>query len=512
MQTPDIQSLSQISRRQAKVLVCLVGVLVAAMDFSVPGDINIAIFYCLAIALCVWTRSLAWLWSATFLFSGLTFAGFGMAPLPIETHSPWVHWTNRAMTVGALLLIAIFIHLRIRMLERLERNIADRKRSETALRQSEARLRLAQTAANIASWEWNPVDRAYNWSGESADIFGVDPSESGFEKWLARVDPEDVIMVEAGIQHCIKQGAMELEFRFRHPSLGLRWIYSKARMLESDLGIPRMFGISQDITKRKEADEILLQSHATLESLVEERTSTLRRLSSRLLHAQDEERRRISRELHDSIGQCLTALKLNVEIVRHTALDAASKKVLAESSALLDEALVETRTISHLLHPPLLDEIGFASAARWYADGFAKRSSVKVNLEIPAEFVRLHESIELCLFRVLQESLTNVHRHSGSPAVDVRLNLDAKRVILEVRDYGRGMSPELLRRFKETGMGVGIGLTGMRERISELGGCLEISAVDHGTVVTVSMPLSRREDAIVHSARPGEAARSTPAA
>ena len=179
---------------------------------------------------------------------------------------------------------------------------------------------------------------------------------------------------------------------------------------------------------------------------------------------------------------------------------------------MLDQALTETRTISHLLHPPLLDEAGFASAARWYVDGFAKRSGVEINLEIPMELVRLPDSVELGLFRVLQESLTNMHRHSGSPAVDIRLNLDAKRVILEVRDYGRGMPQELLQRFQEAGTGGGVGLAGMQERISELGGRLEISAADPGTVVTVSMPISKREDTLASSARAGESGRSVPAA
>ena len=283
-------------------------------------------------------------------------------------------------------------------------------------------------------------------------------------------------------------------------------------MLTTGPGTPRIFGISQDITERKRAEEILRQSHATLESLVEQRTSALRRVSSRLLHAQDEERRRIARELHDSVGQCITALKINVDVLRRSELSARTDKVLAESSALLDQALTETRTISYLLHPPLLDESGFASAARWYVDGFAKRSGVEVNLEIPRELMRFPDSVELGLFRVLQESLTNMHRHSGSPAVDIRLNLDAKRVILEVRDYGRGMPQELLQRFQEAGTGGGVGLAGMRERISELGGRLEISAADPGTAVTVSMPISKREDTLASSARAGESGRSAPAA
>ena len=270
--------------------------------------------------------------------------------------------------------------------------------------------------------------------------------------------------------------------------------------------------LDRAIAEREQAQESLRQSHDRLGLIVEQRTSALRQLSSRLLQAQDEERRRIARELHDSVGQCLTALKINVDVLRRSELSTEADKVLGESSALLDQALSETRTISHLLHPPLLDEAGFVSAARWYVDGFAKRSGVEVNLEIPIEPVRFPDCVELGLFRVLQESLTNVHRHSDSPAVDIRLKLDAERVILKIRDYGHGMPQPVLQRFQEAGTGVGVGLAGMQERISELGGHLEISAANPGTVVTVSMPVSKREDTLASSAKAGQSGRSFPAA
>jgi signal transduction histidine kinase len=378
----------QISPTQAKVLVCAVGVLVAVVDFWSPGDINIAIFYCLAIVLTIWTRSLVWLWGSTLVFLLLTFGGFSLGPPPVHTHASWIHWINRGMTASALILVAISIHLRIRMYELLDRAIAEREQAQESLR----------------------------------------------------------------------------------------------------------------------------QSHDRLELIVEQRTSALRQLSSRLLQAQDEERRRIARELHDSVGQCLTALKINVDVLRRSELGAEVDAVLGESSALLDQVLTETRTISHLLHPPLLDEAGFVSAARWYVDGFAKRSGVKVNLEIPIDHLRFPDSVELGLFRVLQESLTNVHRHSDSPAVDIRLKLDAERVILKIRDYGHGMPQHVLQRFQEAGTGVGVGLAGMRERISELGGRLEISIASPGTVVTVSMPVPKRQDTLTSSAKAGQSGQSFPAA
>jgi len=259
----------------------------------------------------------------------------------------------------------------------------------------------------------------------------------------------------------------------------------------------RMFErLDRATAEREQAQESLRQSHDRLELIVEQRTSALHQLSSRLLQAQDEERRKIARELHDSVGQYLASLKISLDLLAGsntspTPRMGTSAELLSECLDSVRRCIAETRTLSHLLHPPLLDEVGLASAARWYVDGFAKRSGIQVNLELPIELVRLPDSVELALFRVLQESLTNVNRHSGSQAVDIRLNIDAKRVMLEVRDYGRGISRELLQRFRETGTGVGVGLAGIRERVTELGGRLEILSDDQGTVLSVAMPLSQ---------------------
>jgi two-component system NarL family sensor kinase len=163
--------------------------------------------------------------------------------------------------------------------------------------------------------------------------------------------------------------------------------------------------------------------------------------------------------------------------------------VLSEIAALADQALQEIRTTSYLLHPPLLDEAGFTSAAQWYVAGFAKRSGIKVRLDLAAECARLPITIETALFRVLQESLTNVHRHSGALEVSIRFQYQAETVMLEIRDCGRGIPTELLNRLREASSETGVGLAGMRERLNELNGKLEIESNGHGMSVRAIVPL-----------------------
>jgi two-component system, NarL family, sensor kinase len=233
------------------------------------------------------------------------------------------------------------------------------------------------------------------------------------------------------------------------------------------------------------------QSHSELESLIQERTAALQTLSRRLLRVQDEERRRVARDLHDSAGQILTALKISVALLqRKLDKDEQTREELSAIARLADEALQEIRTTSFLLHPPLLDEVGFHSAARWYIEGFAERSGLKVRMDFAPEVDRLPDTIETALFRVLQESLTNVHRHSGTSEVDVHFRREAQIVTLEVRDYGRGIPAELLNRLGNPARHSGVGLAGMRERLNELNGVFEIEPADPGTRVLAVVPLS----------------------
>jgi signal transduction histidine kinase len=249
---------------------------------------------------------------------------------------------------------------------------------------------------------------------------------------------------------------------------------------------------------RRHENERLLHAQDELEDRVRERTAdldavnrNLRELSARLMQLQDDERRRIARELHDSVGQTLAALGMNLSLVRNDVERLAGViTALNDSENLIREMSSEVRTISHLLHPPLLDEAGLCSALRWYVDGFAQRSRIKVDLDLPEDFGRLPGEMETAIFRVVQESLTNIHRHSGSPLATIQLRQHGDQVAVDISDKGKGIPPEKLQEMAATGT-PGVGIRGMRERLRQLGGTLEIESDRSGTVVTVRLPLER---------------------
>ena len=237
------------------------------------------------------------------------------------------------------------------------------------------------------------------------------------------------------------------------------------------------------------------QIHAMISSagLSEQRRLQLERtnqemhhLSARLLIAQDVERRRIARELHDGVGQYLAAMKMSFEVaLAENDVPDSILAPLTDCRDLLTRCTAEIRTMSHLLHPPLLEEMGLASAMPWYVEGFRERSGIEAELETPTpEFGRLPQAVEMVLFRVLQESLTNVHRHSGSKQVRIRLNVNAQNAVLTVQDQGKGFSG---------GAGVparmGVGIAGMRERVRELDGEFKVESSSSGTTITATIPL-----------------------
>lgn len=237
----------------------------------------------------------------------------------------------------------------------------------------------------------------------------------------------------------------------------------------------------------------LSRSNGAMKEEVERRTlveQRLRALSGRLLQIQDEERRRVAREVHDSAGQMVAALSINLGILgAHDHSIEEQTRLLSDSRTILDSLNKELRTISHLLHPPLLDEVGLASALQWYVDGFAERSGISTTLEMDLGIGRLHPDLEITIFRVIQESLTNVHRHSGSPKAQIRLRRAASKIDLEVRDEGKGMPPETQLHGTEQ-RALGVGIAGMRERVEQLGGKLEIESDEGGTTVSVLLPVA----------------------
>jgi signal transduction histidine kinase len=211
-------------------------------------------------------------------------------------------------------------------------------------------------------------------------------------------------------------------------------------------------------------------------------------LSARLLKLQDDERRRFSRELHDSIGQYLAATKMMLSTLASNHED---DPRYDECVKLLDQSLREIRTLSHLLHPPGLDEAGFSSAAKWYAEEFGKRSGLELTLDIPELPQRLPAVLELALFRILQESLTNIHRHAKSKSAEVSFQAIAGQATLAITDHGRGISDEVLDRFRVAGTS-GVGLGGMRERVREIGGRFEVESGNQGTTVRVTVPVTQQ--------------------
>lgn len=267
---------------------------------------------------------------------------------------------------------------------------------------------------------------------------------------------------------------------------------------------------------REKAEEALRKAHSELEGRVAERTSALsqalaeverevqerkeaedqlRQLSTKLMSLQDEERRRIARDLHDTTGQTLAAMKMILATLQRAGAAVPDVCRLAgELNVLIDEASKEIRTTSYLLHPPLLDESGIASAAQWFVEGFAKRSQIAVHCDIPDGMQRLSRNCELALFRVLQECLTNIHRYSAASTAGVRLQLDDGKLIFEVSDNGRGIAEDRLRQLHDTDGSAGVGIAGMRERIRELGGQLKIDSGKSGTIVSVVIPMSKAAD------------------
>jgi PAS domain S-box-containing protein len=343
--------------------------------------------------------------------------------------------------------------------ERLE----DRVRKRTAaLEEKAVLLDLANDAIFVKSANgtisyWNEgATRLYGWT--MMEALGHAPAEllhSEYPIPLAEIESLDEW--EGEIRHAKRDGTRIIVVS--------RW----TKIRDANGGLAGWLEINTDITDRKRAED------------------SARALSGRILTLQDEERRRIARGLHDSLGQYLAALKMALDAFPSpTPVQAAA---LSDSAQMVEKCLIETRTISQLLHPPLLDEAGFGSAARLYVEGFARRSGIEINLDLPKELMRLHADVEIALFRAVQECLTNIHKHANCSSVDIRVAQDAKQVRLEIADNGQGMSRERLNRLLQGAAEVGVGIAGMRERFRELGGSLELRSTRKGTTVIVTAPM-----------------------
>jgi PAS domain S-box-containing protein len=269
----------------------------------------------------------------------------------------------------------------------------------------------------------------------------------------------------------------------------------------ADMGVETICAVATELTELVETNEALRVTE-----------TSLRQLSARLLQLQDEERRRIARDLHDVTGQKIVVLSMALDrLARCPDLhDPEAQETLRESREMVRTIGDETRTLSYLLHPPLLDECGLGSAVRWYAEGFEKRSGIKLNVEIARDLGRLASELETALFRVVQESLTNVHRYSGSTNAEIRVHVVSGEVRLEVADYGKGIQSGKVHPAVEGTGPLGVGIPGMRERLHQLGGRLEVDFGRNGTRVVATLPIRKAAAAVRQQFRTEQAGLEPP--
>jgi PAS domain S-box-containing protein len=370
-------------------------------------------------------------------------------------------------------------------------DIEDRKRAEEALRSSlqeqrhiaaqlereRARLLEAQEVANLGSWEAELQSLNVIWSEQTHRIFETDPSRFHPTRPSFRefIHPEDRAKVDAAFVASLdKRSPSTVEYRIVMPDGRVKTLEERWQAFHDEEGKPiRVAGTCREITERVRAEE------------------ELRRLSGQLLRLQDEERRRIARGLHDSTGQDLVALATNLSEL-HAAIPSSARtlrKLASQSHALADQCVREVRTLSYLLHPPMLDEAGLEDAVRHYAAGFAGRTGIEVELQLSSGFGRLKPDVEVALFRVVQESLTNIQRHSGSLRAKIRMDRTQEQLALEVSDSGSGNSGVRRGQVVEPPFRPGVGLASMHERVKLIGGRLAIESGSSGTTVRVTIPV-----------------------
>jgi len=352
---------------------------------------------------------------------------------------------------------------------------------------------IVQTAPDIIFSRHADGSREYI-SSRFYEYTGAPPGAAVGFGWLDYLHPDDKDASLGQWMRCVESGEeYESEYRLRGADSQYRWFRARAVPLRNQQGtIVKWYGTCSDIHDSKQLEQSIRDSAIQLEKLVDSRTTELRRLSARLLTMQDEERRRIAREIHDGLGQELAAAKMILDGILAKDGSPAMQQASVEASQLVDRAIQQVRTISHLLHPPLLDEVGLISALRWFLEGLSERSGINVHLDVhPPGLTRLKSEVETAIFRIVQEALTNMFRHSGARNGRVAVGEDGDQIVVTVSDDGKGIEEEVSQLRPES---VGVGIGGMRQRVMELGGSLRLANANPGTIVQVIIP-TRRCDA-----------------
>jgi PAS domain S-box-containing protein len=358
---------------------------------------------------------------------------------------------------------------------KVARDISAQKRVERALRESELRYQVVTDASPVMIWMAGTDKLCYYFNKGWLDFVGRTLEQESGNGWVENVHPDDLDRCrQVYLSNFDARRTFEMEYRLRHYSGQYRWIF--------DRGIPRFgpdgtfegyVGACLDTHDRKEAAEKVRIADETL----------------RLMKMQDAERRRIARDLHDSAGQTLTVLGLSLAELVHKAEGVAPE--LADEAKQIEGVVQqlhrEIRTTSYLLHPPLLDECGLSSALNWYVEGVAQRSGVTIDLRVSDDLGRLPAEMELAIFRVVQECLTNIHRHAESRTARIQVTREEDHVCIEIRDEGKGISPERLAEIQSRGSGVGI--AGIRERLRQFNGEMKIESSGSGTTVIAIVPI-----------------------
>lgn len=365
--------------------------------------------------------------------------------------------------------------------------------TESALRQTEERFRLlVEGVQDYAIYTMDPDGVITSWNAGARRIKGYTAEEIIGQNFSRFYQPEDV---KRGLPAKVLQKARE-EGHYDGEGWGVRkdgsrfWSNVVVTPLRDRAGnIIGFSKLTRDMTERKALMD-RVQQHA---DELERAQQSLRRLSGQLLQVQDDERRRLARELHDGAGQLLAALNMNLESLHEAIKERIAPKLagrLGESIRLTNQVIKETRTLSYLLHPPLLDEAGLRDALHWFAGGFIERSGIQTELEISPDFSRLPRELELAIFRIIQEALTNIHRHSGSAKARIQLVWGRHEVLFTIADEGKGMPAPGAMEESKGNRKLGVGVAGMRERVLQLGGGFEITAGNPGTVIKAIFPVA----------------------